>query len=188
MLNLLFTVIAMATAPPTPVRQATAHVIIRRSYVTWETPRGEIRYEVVCEKDFTVPVFDFRANPADRAGAEPAELLCNSHYRDQAVPLSVRGSVELVHAEDFNLSLPKQTELKRTNFVLDVATGGGFPYLSELQQLSGWQLFTEDLASRSQIFSLSPEALIMIQCKGKKCTAIGPQSVYRAEITLNDAP
>jgi hypothetical protein len=184
---LMFPLLSLAAAP-TPVRQATAHVTVRRSFVTWHTPRGEINYDVVCEKDFLVPVFDFRANPADRANAEPAELLCDSHYRDKPVPVSVRGSVELVHAEDFGLSLPKETELKRTNFVLDVAAGAGFPYLSELQQLAGWQLFTEDLTSRSQIFSLSPEALIMIQCKGDKCQALGPQSVFRAEVTLVDAP
>jgi hypothetical protein len=184
---MVFPLLSLAAAP-TPARQATAHVTVHRSFVSWKTPRGEINYEVVCEKDILVPVFDFRANPADRSGAEPAELLCDTHYRDKPVPISVRGSVELVHAEEFGLGLPKETELKRTNFVLDVAAGADFPYLSELQQLSGWQLFTEDLFSRSQIFTLSPEALIMIQCTGKKCKALGPQSVYRAEVTLVDAP
>ncbi|MGZ3650429.1 MAG: hypothetical protein ACXWR1_18490 [Bdellovibrionota bacterium] len=166
-----------------PSRMAAAHVSIRRSFVQWSGTNAEIRYENVCERDVAIPVLDLRDG---NSRAEPGELNCASVFRDQSVTIAVNGVVELVNSDDFGLGVPRGTPLKRTLFTLDVNTAPDFPYTTELQQLTGYQLFSEDLTLRSQIFALSPETQIELQCGVSGCKASGPQSVYRAQVSLLD--
>jgi hypothetical protein len=159
---------------------STAHVVVTRSYFEIHGDQASLRSEVVCDRTVAVPVWNFGEH------GDPVEVRCESVYRDLPVPLVVSGLVQLVHARDFGLPMDPARELKRVYFSLDVGVGTDFPYLREVQLITGWQRFG-DVTSKLDIFALSPSEFLEVDCVDGGCKLLGPQSIYRAQVVLDDA-
>lgn len=161
--------------------EATAIVSIQRSYIDWTDPHGRIYYETICQQKIILPIHDFSKLPEDRFTTPPTLIVCKGIYRDQTVPVVVKLRNEIVLAKEFGLS---GDFVKRIAASLYLDVGSDFPYLQEVQTLSGQQTFYRDISRGDSIFTLSPPEFLEIVCSQENCHAMGPQAIFRAAIEI----
>ncbi|MCO5142258.1 MAG: hypothetical protein M9962_04115 [Oligoflexia bacterium] len=179
----LFCLISLFFSDNTFANHAKISIHIRKSSVDWSDPNGRIIYESVCRQDTTIVVHDFREHPERRATTPPTIFSCQSTYKDQPLEIKVSFRNEIVLAREFGLS---GDAVKRIYASLYLDVGSGFPYLQEVQSLTGQQTFYRNINHSDSIFTLSPFEFLEIICSEGKCRATGPEAIFRADIEMQN--
>ncbi|MBX3041841.1 MAG: hypothetical protein KF789_14130 [Bdellovibrionaceae bacterium] len=173
---------AMPQAPVAGTYEA--KIQIRRSWIRWVDQRAFIENDVVCEKTLELRLYDVRNMPHLRSTEKNLELSCKSSLDGQPLEVNVTGKAEWLRPRDFAGWIEGERDLLRVYFNLWVSESFDREKAPFLQEISGQEVLSEDLLSKSLIFRVSPPDLVGLTCGQGGCRATGLPIVFRASIEL----
>ncbi|HRO67980.1 MAG TPA: hypothetical protein PL182_10485 [Pseudobdellovibrionaceae bacterium] len=188
MIAFLFAFLTVGSAfamPEAPIAGTyEAKIQIRRSWVRWEGRRGFIESDVVCEKTLELRLYDVRHRPHLRPAEKNLEMSCDSSLDGRRLEVDVTGKAEWLRPRDFASWVEGERDLLRVYFNLRVSDPADREEIPRLQEISGQEVLSEDLLSKSLIFRVAPPDLLGLTCSQNGCRNDGLPIVFRASVEL----